>query len=332
MPRALLGNTFLFVSELLFEARELAVLQLGNLAVVVFAFGFFDFELGLLDVSLDFRELSERALLGFPLRGELLALLFRLGQLLLDFLESILGCNVGLAIERRALDFELHHAPIHFIELDRHRFFFGAQLGRGLIDEVDCLVRQKSIGDVARRQNRRGHQRGILDADAVVNFVALLEPAQNRDSVLDARLIDHHGLEAAFERRILLDVLAIFVERGRADAMQFAARQHRLEQIGGIHRALRRARADDRMQLVDEEDDLALGLLDFLEHRLQAFLELTAELRARNQRAHVEGDESTILKAVGHVAADDALGEALDNRGLADARLADQHRIILGPA
>ena len=35
---------------------------------------------------------------------------------------------------------------------------------------------------------------------------------------------------------------------------------------------------------------------------------------------------------LGHVARDDALREPLDDRGLADARLADQHRVVLGAA
>ena len=41
-------------------------------------------------------------------------------------------------------------------------------------------------------------------------------------------------------------------------------------------------------------------------------------------------DEPLVLQALGHVAVGDAPGEALDDRGLADARLADQHRVVLG--
>ena len=37
-------------------------------------------------------------------------------------------------------------------------------------------------------------------------------------------------------------------------------------------------------------------------------------------------------RRLGDVAGDDALGEALDDRGLADAGLADQHRVVLGAA
>ena len=139
-----------------------------------------------------------------------------------------------------------------------------------------------------------------------------------------------HRLEAPLERRVLLDVLAVLVERRRADRAQLAARQHRLQQVGGVDRALGGAGADDRVQLVEEEDDLALGRLDLLEHRLQPLLELAAVLRAGEQRADVERDHAPVAQALGHVAVDDPLRQALDDRGLADAGVADQHRVVLG--
>ena len=42
-----------------------------------------------------------------------------------------------------------------------------------------------------------------------------------------------------------LDVLAVLVERRRADHVQLAARERRLEHVAGVHRALGRAGADD---------------------------------------------------------------------------------------
>ena len=139
-------------------------------------------------------------------------------------------------------------------------------------------------------------------------------------------------MEAALQRGVLLDVLAILVERRRADGPQLAAGQHRLEHVRGVHRALGRARADDRVQLIDEEDDLAGGVGDFLEHRLQPLLELAPEFRAGDQRAHVERDDSLVLEILRHVAAHDALRQTFDDRRLADTGLADQHRVVLGPA
>ena len=75
----------------------------------------------------------------------------------------------------------------------------------------------------------------------------------------DARLADEHRREPALERGVLLDVLAVLVERRRADAAELAAREHRLQQVGGVDGAFGGARADDRVQLVDEEDDAAVA-------------------------------------------------------------------------
>jgi hypothetical protein len=82
-------------------------------------------------------------------------------------------------------------------------------------------------------------------------------PAQDRDRVLHRRLLHQDRLEPPRQRRVLLDMLAVLVERGGADAVQLAPRQRRLEQVGGVHRAVGLARADQRVHLVDEQDDLA---------------------------------------------------------------------------
>ena len=148
----------------------------------------------------------------------------------------------------------------------------------------------------------------------------------------DRRLADEDGLEAALERSVLLDVLAVLVERRRADRTQLAAREHRLQEVGGVDRALGGAGADDRVQLVDEEDDLAGRVLDLREHGLEPLLELAAVLRSGEERADVERPDALALEPLGNVARDDALGEPFDDRRLADAGLADQHRVVLRPA
>ncbi len=150
--------------------------------------------------------------------------------------------------------------------------------------------------------------------------------------VFDARLVHQHLLEAALQRGVLLDVLAVFVQRGGADAVQLAARQRRLEHVAGVDGALGLAGADHGVDLVDEQDDAALVLRHFLEHRLQALLELAAVLGAGQQAGHVEHQHLLALQGFGHFAIDDALGQAFDDGRLADARLADQHRVVLGAA
>ena len=120
--------------------------------------------------------------------------------------------------------------------------------------EVDRLVGELAAADVAVGEHRGRDERRVLDAHAVVHLVALLQAAQDRDRVLDRRLAHVHRLEPALERGVLLDVLAVLVERRRADQAQLAAREHRLDHVAGVDRAFGATRADDRVELVDERD------------------------------------------------------------------------------
>ncbi len=83
------------------------------------------------------------------------------------------------------------------------------------------------------------------------------------------------------------------------------------------------------MQLVDEQDDVAAGV-DLLEHLLQAFLEVTAVPRPRDQGTEVQRVELLVLQRLGHLAVHDGLRQTLDHRGLPDAWLTDEHRVVLG--
>jgi hypothetical protein len=87
------------------------------------------------------------------------------------------------------------------------------------------------------------------------SLVLLLQAAQDRDRVFHRRLVHEHRLEPAGKRGVLLDMLAVLVERRRADAVQLAARQRRLQQVRRIHRAIALPGADQRVHLVDEQDD-----------------------------------------------------------------------------
>ena len=92
---------------------------------------------------------------------------------------------------------------------------------------------------------------------AVVRLVAVAQAAQDLHGVVDRRLLDADLLEAALECGVALEVLAVLVERRRADRLQLAACERRLEDRGRVDRALGRARADEIVELVDEQDDVA---------------------------------------------------------------------------
>src|SRR5579859_6033179 len=166
----------------------------------------------------------------------------------------------------------------------------------------------------------------------MVYFIALSQAAKNTDCVLDCWLTDQYLLEAAFESGVLLNVLAVFVERGSPDAAQLTSRQHGLEDITCIHGSVGRAGPHDGMYLVDKEYDSSFGPLHLLENRFETLLKLTAVLRACNEGAHVEGVDSAITQALGHISSHDALGETFDDRSLPNTRFPDENRVILGPA
>src|SRR5581483_9842063 len=145
------------------------------------------------------------------------------------------------------------------------------------------------------------------------------------------RLLDAHLLEAPLERSVALEVLAVLVERRRADRLQLTARERGLQDRRSVDYAFGGTRTDEVMQLVDEQDDVA-ALHDLLHDLLQALLELTAVLRACDERRQVERVDLLVLQQLRNLVRRDARRETFDDGGLADARLADQHRVVLRAA
>jgi hypothetical protein len=116
---------------------------------------------------------------------------------------------------------------------------------------------------------------------------------------------------------------------GRADAAELARLERRLDQIGGVHRAvLGRACADHRVDLVDEEDGVG-PLLQLVEDPLQPLFEVTAELGAGQETAHVQGVDHRVLEDLGDLLVDDPQRQALGDGGLANAGFTDQKRVVL---
>jgi len=151
------------------------------------------------------------------------------------------------------------------------------QFGASLVDQVDGLVGQMPLLHVTIRENRRCAQGIIGDAHAVMRLIAILETFEHLDGVLDRGLLDEDRRKAPLERRVLLDVLAVLVQRSGANALQFPARQGGLHHVRGVNCPLSGTGAHHCVQFVDEQDDLSLRLLDLLQGSLQTLLELAAE-------------------------------------------------------
>ena len=140
----------------------------------------------------------------------------------------------------------------------------------------------------------------------MVQFVFFLQPAQDGDRVLNRGFADKNRLKPALKCRVLLDMLLIFIQRRCANAMQLSTRQSGLDKVGGIHRAFALARANQRVHFVNEQDNIALGLLDFVEHAFQPLFKLATIFCASDQRTHIERQQFAMLQAIGDIAIGDA--------------------------
>ena len=203
-----------------------------------------------------------------------------------------------------------------------------ARTGARLVDDVNGLIGQEAVLNVAARKRHRGSQRILGVLDVVMLLVALLQAMQNLERVGNGRLADVDRLEAALQRRVLLDVLAILVGGSRADHLNLATGQGRLQDGRGVDGTLRSTRTNDGVELVDEQDDVVRGL-DLGNDLLHALLELATILRASNERRDIERPNLLSAQHVGHLARGDELREALDDGRLANTGVAQNERIVL---
>ena len=323
------GDLF-FLLQFLLQFRQLAVFQLGRLAQIVVPFGLGDLGVGAFNVLAQLLHLLNGGFLVLPAGFHFLHLFPLLAQLFLQHFQTALAGFVILFLQGVFLDFQLHDPAADLVQLRRHGVDLGTDHGTGLVHQVDGLIRQETVGDITVGQRSGGNQRAVGDLYAMEDFIALLQAAQDGNRILYRRLSDQHRLEAPFQRRVLFDVLAVFVQRGRADQVQLAPGQHGLEQVARVHGAFGFARAHDGVQFIDKEQDLAFALGDFLQHGLQTFLKFTPVLGAGDQAAHIQAENGAVFQAVRHVAPDNSLGQPLGNGGFTNAGLADQHRVVLG--
>ena len=162
----------------------------------------------------------------------------------------------------------------------------------------------------------------------MVALVIALDALHQGNGVGKAGLFHLHGLEAALQRLILFDVLAVLGKGGGADHLNLAAGQGRLQDVGGVHRALGVTCAGDVVNLVNEQNDVARSLY-LADQAFHPLLELAAELGARHQGGQIQQEQLLITQAGGHIAAGNALGNALGDGGFAHAGLADEAGVVL---
>src|SRR5262245_239053 len=139
------------------------------------------------------------------------------------------------------------------------------------------------------------------------------------------------GLKPALEGAVLFNRLSEFSRRRCADALNLAARQGWLKNVGRVQGALGGAGSNRCMQLIYKYN--VVRVLAQLSHdRLEPFFELASVLGARHYEGEVQRQDPLFSEERRDLAGDHSLGQAFDYRGFPDARFADEDRVVLGPA
>ena len=263
---------------------------------------------------------------------------FQLGQTLALGRQQALA--VGLALADVDADgmlagddlqfgFQRFYASAAVVHLGRYGMQADSHASAGGVEQADRLVRQLARRDVAVRELDRGVQGFVENLHLMVLLHGRGHAAHHQQRLVLGGLWHLHHLEAAGQRRILLDVLLVLGPGGGRHGAQAAARQRRLEQVGGVAGTGRATGADQGVGFVDEQDDRLGRGLHVFDDLAQALLELAFHAGAGLQQADIQAAQLDVLECRRHVTGGDAQGETLDHGGLAHAGFTGKDRVVL---
>ena len=202
--------------------------------------------------------------------------------------------------------------------------------GRPLVDEVDGLIRQEAVGEIALAQLHRRVDGGVGDGQAVVLLIAAAQPPQDGLGLIRGGLRHLHRLEAALQGRVLLDIFAVFLQGGGPHHLDLPPAQGRFENVGRVDGPLGRPSPHDVVELVQKQDYIArpahLG-----QHLVHPLLKLSPVLGARHHGHQVQAQQALAPQRLGHRPGGHPQGQPLRHGGLAHPRFADEGGVVLGP-
>jgi hypothetical protein len=105
----------------------------------------------MLEILTELADLLDRPLFALVLRSHPVGLFLHLLQFALEILEPVLAGLVLLLLQRGFFNLKLHHTPVGGVQLGGKRINLRADGRAGLVDQVDGLVRQETVADVAVR-------------------------------------------------------------------------------------------------------------------------------------------------------------------------------------
>ena len=193
------------------------------------------------------------------------------------------------------------------------------------------LQRQVPVGEVPPGEGDGAVDGLVGDADPVVPLVPLPQPPEDALGVVGGGLLHQDALEPPLQGAVLFDGPAELPDGGGPDQLEFPPGQLGLEDVGGVHRPLRRPDAHDGVELVDKQDDVAGGD-DLLDGGPYPLLKVPPVLGPRHHGGHVQAHHPAASQLGGDCALGHPLGQPLHDGGLAHPGLPDEAGVVLGPA
>ena len=135
--------------QLLLQLRKSAVLQLRRLIQIILLLGVLNLPVHIFNFLPQAGKPVYAGLLVLPLGLAGGKLIMKLCQLFLKIRQPILAQAVRLLFERRLLNFHLHNLPAHLVQLGGQGIQLCLNHSAGLIHQVNRLIRQEPVGDIA---------------------------------------------------------------------------------------------------------------------------------------------------------------------------------------
>lgn len=193
----------LFLLQLFLQAGQLAVFQLSGTVKIVFVFCAGNIRVNLFNAFTELLNRGNCIALVVPARFHVVELVALFGKLAANFGKVFLRVFVIVAGESGFFNLQTHYFPGNFVHFGRHGVHFRLDERTCLVNKVDSLVGKEPVGNITVGKRCGGDKRGVVNFNAVINFIAFLQTAKDGNGVLNGGFGNGHGLETAFECSIL---------------------------------------------------------------------------------------------------------------------------------
>ena len=132
-------------------------------------------------------------------------------------------------------------------------------------------------------------------------FISVLNVVKNLQSFVVGSRFYNNFLKTSFKSSVLFNGFSIFVHCRCANALDFASRKRRFENVCGIHASRRGTCTYNGVYFVNEKNDVGI-FAQLFKKTAYAFFKLTAIFCACHKGNHVESNHTFVKKSAGHFA------------------------------